>query len=129
MYRLAQLLNRDFNLGFHHFEPHKPLVDSLADLYDHEVSLYSRRFRLDEKDGVTTLSLDLPGFKSADLDISLERGILTIKAKSARDEIDSSINVGVEIDPDKADAKLEDGVLTISLHQLESTKARKVPVK
>jgi HSP20 family molecular chaperone IbpA len=126
---LIRLLNRDFNIGYHHFTPNKPFADSLVDFFDHEVDLYSRRFRVDEKDGVTTLSLDLPGFKSTDLDIQLERGILTIKAKNARDEIDSSINVGVEMDPDKVEAKLEDGVLTLTLHRLESTKARKVAVK
>ncbi len=126
---LAQLLNRDFRFGFHHFEPAKPILDSISDFYDHEIELYSRRFRVDEKEGVMTLSLDLPGFKSADLDIELEQGILKIKAKNARDEFEASVNVGREMDPDTVAAKLEDGILSVSLGKHASAKPRKVTVK
>ncbi len=125
--QLLHYINRDFQLGYHHFEPVKS--DSVARFFNHEVSLYSRRFRMDEKNGVTTLFLDLPGFKSADLSIKLEKGILTVAAKNEENDFDQSINVGRDVDPDKVEATLDLGVLTIKLHKLPSAQARAIPVK
>ena len=121
--------NRDFDLGFHSFRVFDPLPISLSRFFDHEFDAYSRRFEVTEKENGFELTLELPGFKSADLDVQLEKGLLTVKAKNERDEVESSISVGQDIDPEKVDAVLENGLLVISLHKRESTKPRKVIVK
>lgn len=119
--------NRDLSFGFHHFEP--IASDSISRFFNHEVSLYSRRFEASEIKGVLTLTLELPGFKPADLDVQLEKGLLTVKAKNARDEIEQSINVGRDVDPDLLEATLVDGILTLKLPKLASAQPRKVNVK
>lgn len=119
-------LNRNFDVGYHHFEP---LATSLANLFDYEINSYSRRFEAGEKDGNLTLTLELPGFKQSDVDIKLERGILTVSAKNARDEITQSINVGRDIDADKVEAKLEDGLLQIVLPKLDAAKPKRILLK
>lgn len=118
--------NQDVNLGFYSF---REFPISLAHLFDHELSGYSRRFEVTEKDGGYELTLELPGFKSGDLDVQLEKGVLSVHAKNERDEVESSITVGEDIDPDKVDAIIENGLLTIKLQKKESAKPRKVTVK
>lgn len=127
---LNRYLNPDFRVGYHSFEP---FPVSLRSFFDHEFDTYARRFKATEENGSLVLSLDLPGFKPADVDIQLERGVLTVHARSAtknaKDEIEQSVTVGDDIDPDKVEAKLEDGVLTLTLGRHEATKPRKIAIK
>jgi HSP20 family molecular chaperone IbpA len=118
--------NRDFDLGFHAFRTF-PLA--LSTLFDHEFDSFSRRFKVTEKGEGFELVLDLPGFKSSDLDVQLEKSILTVRAKNESDEVENSITVGNDIDPEKVDAVLENGRLVITLSKRESAKPRKVIVK
>lgn len=129
MYLTPYNPNRDFNLGLHAFRVFDPLRLPLSHLFDHEFDAYSRRFEVAGKDGGFELTLELPGFKSGDLDIQLEKGILTVRAKNDRDEVESSITVGQDVDPDKMDASLENGLLVIKLVEKESAKPRKIAIK
>lgn len=123
---LHDFVNRDFTIGYHHFEP---LSKTIERLVNDEFDSFGRRFEVSEKDGVLTLEFELPGFKQTDLDLQLTKGLLSIKAKNARGEVERSVNVGTEIDVDKVEATLENGLLTVKLPRAESSKPRKVPVK
>ena len=120
---------RDPNLGFHSFRAFDSLPLALSTLFDHEFDSFSRRFKVTEKGEGFELVLDLPGFKSADLDIQLEKTVLTVRAKNEQDEVENSITVGSDIDPEKVEATLENGRLVIRLQKRESAKPRKVVVK
>jgi len=114
--------------GFdYHFARAFPLA--LSTLFDHEFDSFSRRFKVTERGEGFELVLDLPGFKSSDLDVELEKSILTVRAKNESDEVENSITVGQDIDPEKVDAVLENGRLVITLSKRESAKPRKVVVK
>lgn len=123
---LRAFLNGDFDLGFHHFEPYR---ETLIKAFDDQLETYSRRFEATEKDGVITLTLVLPGFKSSEVDVQLDKGLLKVHAKSGAREIEQSINVGQNIDGDKVEASLEHGILTVTLHKFAADKPRKVTVK
>lgn len=123
---LAPHRNRDFDVGFHSF---RPFPISLSRFFDHELESYSRRFEMGEENGVLTLTLELPGFKREDIDIHFERGLLTLVAKNSRDEITQSVNVGSDVDTDKVEATLENGLLKLVLPRLESSKPRKILIK
>lgn len=120
-------LNHDFEVGYHHFEPFKV---TLCDFVTQEFDRFSRRFQVTEKNGALVLTLELPGFAPADLSVKLDRGLLTVTAKSeTTDTEEHSVNVGRDIDPDKVEATLDKGILTITLHRLDSAKSRDIPVK
>lgn len=119
-------LNPDFQVGFHHYDPF-PL--NLRSFFDHEFDSYSRRFKVGEKEGNLTLSLELPGFKQDEVDVQLEKGVLTVSAKNTEDEVSQSITVGEDVDPDKVEAKLEHGILRLGLPRRESAKPRKISIK
>jgi HSP20 family protein len=86
---------------------------------------------------------EVPGLKAEDLDISVIGNQLTVKGRRAPLAVDGGTyhrrerNVGefvrtvslpTEIDPDKVEASLADGVLKISLPKAETAKPRKVTV-
>lgn len=129
MYLTPYNPNRDFNLGFHSLRAFDSFPLALSSFFDHEFDSFSRRFKVTEKGEGFELVLDLPGFKSSDLDVQLEKGLLSVRAKNEHDEVENSITVGNDIDPEKVDAVLENGRLVINLSKRESAKPRKVVVK
>lgn len=87
--------------------------------------------------------VDLPGVKADDLDITVERSVLTITAQRAwqRQEGDQAyfgeryrgnfrrqIHLGEGLDLDALEADLHDGVLTMRIPVAEQAKPRKVPI-
>lgn len=74
------------------------------------------RASLSEKGGIYTLEVELPGVKKSDIDVHVEGDTLSIKAtrKSASSEMhyERSFRLADEINPDSAEAFLENGILT-----------------
>ena len=89
------------------------------------------------------VEMELPGVKSEQLDISVAGGELSVKV-NAPDEVQEGVTyhrrerpVGsfsrivrlpVEVNADRVEADLRDGVLTITLPKAESAKPRKINV-
>jgi HSP20 family protein len=89
--------------------------------------------------------MDLPGVRNEDLDISLENDALSIKAErrlevpegyhSRRAELPQSttwrrtFNVGNGIDPERISARLDGGILTITLPKSEKNMPRRIQVQ
>lgn len=89
---------------------------------------------------------ELPGFRKEDVDITLENQMLTISAerKESNEKKEDkggwllrerrntrfmrSFTLPATISEQKVDAKLNDGVLTITLNKREETKPRKIQV-
>jgi len=93
-----------------------------ADLYEDNDNYYAR--------------VELPGVKKKEVDVSLDERLLTIgyERKSEGDSAESlsghrSLTVPEGVDADKVSAKLEDGVLTVTLPKAEQVKPREIKVK
>jgi HSP20 family protein len=90
---------------------------------------------------------ELPGFKKEDVDITLENQTLTIQAQRREEKKEDggkkgdwllrerrysqflrSFTLPPTVSEQKVDAKLHDGVLTITLDKREETKPRKIQV-
>ncbi|MDY6824002.1 MAG: Hsp20/alpha crystallin family protein [Thermodesulfobacteriota bacterium] len=97
-----------------------------------------------ETDAAITLMADMPGVKSDDLDIDLNNETLTLTGDIApyenKDEEDVLIEYEVgryyrqftladTIDRDGIEARLNDGVLHLTLPKAEKAKPRKIEVK
>jgi HSP20 family protein len=96
------------------------------------------------------IEAELPGFKKEDVDITFENNTLTISAERKEEHKEGDGNGGKKgdlvlqerrytrflrsftlpptVSPDKVDAKLQDGVLNITLDKREETKPRKIQV-
>jgi HSP20 family protein len=87
---------------------------------------------------------ELPGFKKEDVDITLENQTLTIAAERKSTSEDAkgewllnerrysrflrSFNLPPTVDEQSVNAKLTDGVLTVTLNKREETKPRRITV-
>lgn len=109
------------------------LFDTLTRGFYHKNPLSSSLLgavEIQERDGCEYLSLDIPGFKQSDLDISFVNGVIDIKAKNKQGRTyNYCATLGEGYDPDKMEAKIEDGVLEIKLVEKEKPPVKKIQVK
>ena len=83
-----------------------------------------------------TLKLELPGIKKDDLELSLDKAVLTVSAKSKSEDgtkhtvsFTRSFTLSESIQQDKIAATLEDGVLSVTLPKAEVAKPRQIKIK
>jgi HSP20 family protein len=90
------------------------------------------------------LTAELPGVDPADIDISVKEEVITItgerKAPATDDQtvwnrrerpygrFSRVIQLPFKVDPDRVEARLQDGVLQIELHRPEADKPRRVQI-
>lgn len=79
---------------------------------------------------------EMPGVKKKDINLQLERAVLTITAERKQKNKDGeqsfsytrSVTVGDDVIADKVSAKFEDGVLTVTLPKKEERKPKAIAV-
>lgn len=106
--------------------------------------IYSPRVDIFEKEGAIVLLADMPGTDEKDINISLEKNILTIAGKvDIEHRADSrlayaeygvgdysrSFSIPDDIDRNKIEAKIRNGVLSLILPKAEPEKARRIEIK
>jgi len=110
--------------------PPRPVFMPPADIYE-------------TKDSIVVLA-EMPGVSSEGVDISLERRVLTIRGRSASHghsgyqrvyneysdgDYERVFTLSENIDRDRIEATLKDGVLQLVLPKAEAAKARKIELK
>jgi HSP20 family protein len=90
-----------------------------------------------------TVKASVPGIKPEELDVTIENNVLTIraerKAEESNDEprwqeryygkLERCFTLPVEVDANKAEAKLEHGVLTLNLPKAETVKPKTIKIQ
>lgn len=79
---------------------------------------------------------ELPGVEKSDIDVELEKAVLTIRSKrvlengSEKKEIsfNRTVKVGNDINAQAVNAAYENGILTVTLPKSEATKARNINI-
>lgn len=122
-------------------------VDRLFESFNGEAGYRGRAFphvNLWEEGDNLYLEAELPGVSQGDLDISAVGNELTLRGKrSPRQgenvayhrqergvgEFARVVKLPFEVDADKIEATLKDGVLTLTLPKAEAAKARKIKVR
>src|SRR5919199_2308160 len=94
------------------------------------------------QDGVV-LTAELPGVKQDDLDITVHRDTVTLRGERwdqpqdarayhrrerGRGQFVRTFGLPFQVDPEKVEAKLVDGVLTFALHRPEQDKPKRIRV-
>lgn len=133
----AELLSRDFEgmfnrwLGGREGESGQPLAPYGVDIREDNDHFY--------------VEAELPGFKKDDVEITLENQTLTIAAERREENKEEkkgelllherryrrflrSFTLPPTVDEQSVNAKLADGVLTVTLNKREETKPRKITV-
>ncbi|MBS1213665.1 MAG: uncharacterized protein H6R26_2282 [Proteobacteria bacterium] len=103
--------------------------------YDFRLSVNVR-----EEEDAYLLSAIVPGLKADDLSIQILEDVVTIEGTFAADENDyllrelpqgkfhRSLRLPVELDADKAEAKIKDGLLTLRVPKAESARPKTIKV-
>jgi len=106
--------------------------------------VYSPRVDIFEKDNTIVLLADMPGTDEKNINISLEKNILTITgevdvqqrqgyqleyAEYGVGDYSRSFTVSEDIDRDKIEATVKNGVLRLTLPKAEAAKPRRIDVR
>ena len=91
----------------------------------------ARGFDVEQDDKAWTITLDLPGVAREDLNINIEGTIVRIETRAeAKRQFKGAYELPQDIDADASGAKLENGVLTLTLAKKQPvSNARQIEVK
>lgn len=89
-------------------------------------SYQTAHFEVTDTEKGYILTMDLPGFKREEIDLTLKDRHLTVRAKHGSRMVDRTIVLGSDIDAATITAKLEDGVLSITVDRTPEAAPRKV---
>jgi len=79
-------------------------------------------------DDGATIKMKVPGFNKKSIDISVDSEHLTIEGKTDDDSFSKRYSIDSKFDFDSIDAKVTDGLLTLSLPYKAEVKPRKIKV-
>ncbi len=90
-----------------------------------------RGFQADQDDKAWSVSIDMPGVAREDLSVNIEGAIVRIETKAqAKRQFKAAYELPQDIDAPASGAKLENGVLTLTLAKLAPpSTARQIEVK
>ena len=108
-------------------------------------SAFSPAFEVKETTDTFVLKADLPGVEEKDLDIGVHNGVLTVSGSRAAEErkdgesyalyerqygsFTRSFSLPDMADGERIDAKLDNGVLTLTIAKKAEAKPRKISIK
>jgi HSP20 family protein len=105
----------------------------LNDLFDDSFAIKRMNEIIKQKeithdDDGATIKLKVPGFNKKSIDISVDSEHLTIEGKTDDDSFTKRYAVDSKFDFDSIDAKVADGLLTLTLPYKAEVKPRKIKV-
>ena len=110
------------------------LADRLIDNFFDDSFAIRRMNKINYTDDVThdddgaTIKMKVPGFNKKSIDISVDSEHLTIEGKTDDDSFTKRYAIDNKFDFDSIDAKVIDGLLTLTLPYKAEVKPRKIKV-
>ena len=108
-------------------------------------SAFTPRFEVKERDDAFVIAADVPGVKEEDVDISLHEGVLSISGTRTSEQkkegeafyvyerqfgsFSRSFSLPESADAEKVEARLEQGVLHLTIGKKVQAKPRKIELK
>ncbi|GAC1310400.1 MAG: Hsp20/alpha crystallin family protein [Vulcanimicrobiaceae bacterium] len=75
------------------------------------------------------VEIPVAGFKPDEIDVTFKDDVLSISGKSDRRAFTRSLMLPDEIDPDRVEARVEYGMLTLTLERRPDVKPKRIEVK
>ena len=89
----------------------------------------STGLEINRTDNGYTVEMPVPGFKPNEIDVTFENGVLAVTGKSDKRNFTRTLLLPDEIDPDNIGARVEHGMLTLTLSVHPKAAPRKIDVK
>lgn len=109
--------------------------DIFYDFFNPITTKQQKNTNVEKNEKEFTLTISLPGFKKEEIQISTDNSILKINAKRTKkigwlqEEYNQSYDLENNIDIEKITAKLEDGILNITLPLKEQPKPNTIKIQ
>ena len=110
------------------------LTSNFIDNFFDDTFAIRKMNRINYTDDVThdddgaTIKMKVPGFNKKSIDISVDSETLTIEGKTDDDSFVKRFSIDNKFDFDSIDAKVVDGLLTLSIPYKAEVKPRKIKV-
>ena len=110
------------------------LTTNLIDTFFDDTFAIKSMNRINQRSDVThdddgaTIKLKVPGFNKKSIDISVDSEHLTVEGKTDDDSFTKRYSIDNKFDFDSIDAKVVDGLLTLTLPYKAEVKPRKIKV-
>ncbi len=110
-----------------------PITYFMNEFFDDSFAI-KRMNKINYTDDVThdddgaTIKMKVPGFNKKSIDISVDSETLTIEGKTDDDSFVKRYSIDNKFDLDEIDAKVVDGLLTLSIPYKAEVKPRKIKV-
>ena len=101
--------------------------DFFNDDFSTSIKTFNNQSVSHDDDGAT-IKLKVPGFNKKTIDISVDSETLTIEGKTDDDSFTKRYSIDSKFDFDSIDAKVTDGLLTLSLPYKAEVKPKKIKV-
>jgi HSP20 family protein len=75
------------------------------------------------------VEIPVPGFKPENVEVTFQDDAITVTAKSERRSFTRSFIVPEDVDPERIEASVKDGMLDLKLSRRPEVQPRRIPVK
>ena len=83
----------------------------------------------EDKNGEITITVDMPGVSKKDVEIHVDKHMVKVEASTEERDYTFSKKFTPELNPDKVEAKFNNGVLDIKIQKAEESKGKKITIK
>ncbi len=111
------------------YVPSRPVFDRRVEEFFHRALQPAQGVQLKEEDQAWTVTLDMPGISREDLSITVEGPVVRLETRKEAARQYKAYELPQDIDVDATNARLENGVLTLTLaKQKPASRARSIPL-
>lgn len=75
------------------------------------------------------VEVPVPGFNSSNVEMTLKDGIVSVNGRNERHTFSRSFTVPEDVDPEKIEATVADGMLTIRLERRPEAQPKRITIK
>ena len=75
------------------------------------------------------VEVPIPGFNSSSIEMTLKDGIVSVNGRTDRRTFSRSFSVPEDVDPEKINASIADGMLTITLERRPEAQPKRITIK
>mgnify|MGYP004459782709 CR=1 FL=1 len=83
----------------------------------------------EERDSDIAITVDMPGVQKKDIELTVDKHSVRVIAKTEERDYSFNKDMTPELNPDEVTAKLNNGVLDITIQKAEESKGKKIAVK
>lgn len=124
---MSNLLSRDHNNGGSLLA--RPLGELWGDPFRNLFSMGQLGVEVTRTETGYSIEIPVAGFKPDQIEATLEDGVLTVNGKSEKRSFTRSLVVPEDVDDEKIDAKVQDGMLTLTLTLHPKAQPKRITIK